>query len=230
MPARTLTPPVHPPAIAGRPVRIEYLGFQNLESHRDFRLRVHLPDGPAEVHVRIPLAAFGDGRVRLQDGPDVCYQKLLRAAAAGEPLGPDAITIDDAELVGYREAHTPVPRTRSFTPSTTPKPTVPRDQVRTPYPQRPSPPPAAVAPPPLFEVGQRVRHAIFGVGVTTSSGGGHTVVCFDDFGKKTFITSILEVDILSAPHAWETSRRGVNQPVAPPVADAGANQALPADK
>ena len=47
--------------------------------------------------------------------------------------------------------------------------------------------------------------------MTISSGVGHTAVCFDAGGKKTFVTSMLEIDVLSAPHLWETSARGVNR-------------------
>jgi hypothetical protein len=50
--------------------------------------------------------------------------------------------------------------------------------------------------------------------VTTSSSGGHTVVRFDQDGLKTFITSMLDVAVLSAPHTWETGPRGNNRPCA----------------
>ena len=215
-----------PAPSAGRPARIEYLGFQNLDQHREFRLRVHLADGATDLRLRIPLAAFGDGRVRLQDGPAVCYERLVRAVAAGEALGGEVITIDDAELIGYREIHTPAPRNRSFSSPSTPRP--PRDPSRTPFRPRPVPPTPAVQPEPAFGVGQRVRHAIFGDGVTASSSAGQTVVCFDEGSRKTFVNSILELDVLSAPHTWETTRRGVNKPVAPTGGDAG--DVLPADE
>jgi hypothetical protein len=208
------------------PPRVEYLGFDSHDQHREFRFRLHVTEGAVELRVRIPLAAFADGRVRMQDGPAVCYQRLVRAAATGELVGQDVITIDDAELAGYREAHTPPARNRSFTPSATAKPAA-RNPPRAPF----SRPPVATPPPepaPLFGVGQRVRHAIFGDGVTASSSGGLTVVCFDEGSKKTFVTSILELDILSAPHTWETTRRGVNQAVARPEAE--ESDALPAEK
>jgi len=48
--------------------------------------------------------------------------------------------------------------------------------------------------------------------VTTASSAGHTAVCFDTGGTKTFVTSLLEVEVLSAPHTWQTNRRGVNRP------------------
>ena len=111
-----LPPPLPPQPSSGRFVRIEYLDFQNVAEHREFRLRAYLPDGSAEFRFRIAVAAFDAGRVRLQDGPDVCYQKVLRAVAAGETPSPDVISIDDLELASYRAAHTPVPKHRSYNP------------------------------------------------------------------------------------------------------------------
>jgi hypothetical protein len=35
-----------------------------------------------------------------------------------------------------------------------------------------------------------------------------------------FVTSLLEVDVLSAPHTWETSVRGTNRPRRAPKAPA----------
>jgi hypothetical protein len=192
-------------------VRIEYVDFQNVAEHREFRLRAYLPDGSAEFRFRIAIAAFDARRVRLQDGPDVCYQKLLRAVAAGETPSPDVISIDDLELASYREAHTPVPKHRSYNPSSAPiRAVVPRKPPRTP--RLPVASLVTNDAEPALEAGQRVSHAVFGVGVTTSSSGGHTVVRFDQDGPKTFITSMLDVAVLSAPHTWETGPRGDNRP------------------
>lgn len=211
-----LPPPVAPPASPARAVRVEYLDFADVAEHREFRFRVSGPDGPTEVRVRIAIAAFAAGRVRLQDGPDVCYQKLLRTVAAGETTSADVITIDEAELTSYREAHTHAPKRRSWTPTPSPSsaPTpafVPRRQPRTPSaPPRVAPPVTSHAAP-AFEEGQRVVHAVHGIGVTTSSSDGHTVVQFDEDGPKTFVTSMLELDVLSPPHTWETGPRGKNR-------------------
>jgi len=215
-----IPPPVRPPPSPFRFLRVEYLDFQNVADDREFRFGVHGPDGSTEVRLRIPIAAFGAVRLRLQDGPDVCYQKLLRSVAAGEAPGGHVITIDDAELASYRDAHTPVTKHRSRPPipaSSEPfEPrTPPRMQVR--LPPRPQPPPP-VAPPvekdaaPMLEEGQRVRHAVFGIGVTTKASRSHTVVRFDQDGPMTFVTSMLKVDVLSAPHTWEAGPRGVNRP------------------
>jgi hypothetical protein len=194
-------------------VRVEYLGFTDVDPYREFRFRLFLPEGQTEVRVRIATAAFGDGRVRLQDGPDVCYQKLLLAVAAGG-VNPEGLTIDDADLVSHRVAHTKVARHRAGwkPPSPDAAAAAPRKpfQTRTPF----RPPVAAAAKveaPPRFQEGQRVTHAAFGIGVMTSSGGGHTVITFDETGPKRFITSMLEVEVLSAPHTWETGPRGKNR-------------------
>jgi hypothetical protein len=109
--------PAPPPTSRGRFVRVEYLDFQNLAEHRQYRFCAQSPDGWAEFRLRIELAAFGAGGVRLQDGPDVCYGKLLLAIAGGELPGAEAITIDDADLASYRAAHTHAPKRRSFSDS-----------------------------------------------------------------------------------------------------------------
>lgn len=212
-PQPLLSPPVPPPPPPGPFVRIEYLDFQNVAEHREFRLRVYGPEGSTQFRFRIAIAAFDAGRVRLQDGPDVCYQKLRQAVAAGETASLDVITIDEADLASYREAHTPAPKHRSWDrASPPPRPTVPPSQRRTPSPQPSVAPLVSIDIAPAFEEGQRVSHAVFGAGVTTSSSGGHTVVRFDQDGPKTFVTSMLDVDVLSAPHTWETGPRGINRP------------------
>ena len=218
MPAQPQLPPplLLPRSSPGPFARVEYLDFENVAEHREFRLRILGPDGSTEVRFRIATAAFGAGRVRLQDGPDVCYQMLLRTVAAGETASPDVITIDDADLATYRELHTQVAKRRSVTPSSSPTPAVVRRrQLRTPSPRLPVAPPVTNDAEPVLQEGQRVSHAVFGVGVTSSSGGGHTVIRFDRDGPKTFVTSLLDVDVLSAPHTWETGPRGANRPCRP---------------
>jgi len=198
--------------------RVEYLGFQDVAEHREFRFRLHGPEGWSTCRLRIALAAFGAGTVRRQDGPDVCYRKLLGAVADDEAASPDVITIDDADLASYREATTPVPKHRSWTRPSPPTPAaVPRRPPRAPSRPLPVAPLLTKDTGPAFEEGQRVSHAVFGVGVTSSSSSGHTVVCFDEAGPKTFVTSMLEVDVLSPPHTWETGPRGRNRPCPTPA-------------
>jgi hypothetical protein len=207
--------------IPARPLRVEFVDFQNVDEHREYRFQVSRADEPTEVRLRVAIASFVAGGVRLQDGPDVCYQKLVRTLADVEGAIPPVITIDDADLTSYRVAHTPVSKHRSFTPSTTPAPAGPPKPPRT-YARPPFAasranvaPVVTKAPVPLFGEGQRVRHAVFGDGVTSSSSPGHTVVHFDKDGSKTFVTAQLELDTLSAPHEWETGPRGVNRACRP---------------
>jgi hypothetical protein len=70
---------------------------------------------------------------------------------------------------------------------------------------------------PLGE-GQRVSHATFGEGVTVSSNGDRTVIRFDVGGPRIFVTSLLQLEVLSPPHSWEASPRGKNRPRKPDLA------------
>jgi|SRR5215470_4905658 len=101
---------------------VEYVGFRTGEDRREYLLRSHLGPEVQEYTVGIALAAFAAGRVRLQDGPEICYLKVLRelqsteAGAARTPY----LTVSDAELADYVAAHTPLPRGRgSFSASAT---------------------------------------------------------------------------------------------------------------
>ena len=218
-----LPPPVSPAPPPGHAVRVEYLDFHDVDGHREFRFHVYGLDGSREFRMRIPNAAFDARRVRLQDGPDLCYQKLLRAIAGGVTTQADVSTIDDVDFFRYRDDCTQVAKRRSRTPASPETETVePRRQS----PYRPRTPRTVsarlpVAPlvtddiEPALEEGQRVKHAVFGMGVTTATTSARTVVSFDRDGPKRFVTSMLEVEVLSAPHTWETSARGVNRPRGP---------------
>ena len=175
--------------------------------------------------MRIANAAFDAHRVRMQDGPDLCYQKLMRVIAAGVSAPPDVITIDDGDFFSYRDEHTVVPKRRSWAPSSPVTPVVgprkqPQYQARTPRTVSPRLPVAPLVPKdtePTFAEGQRVNHAVFGMGVTTATTSARTVVTFDRVGAKSFVTSMLELEVLSAAHTWETSLRGVNRPDSAPA-------------
>ncbi len=201
-------------------VRVEYLDFQDVDEHREYRFAVHGPYGSSEPRLRIANVAFDAHRVLRQDGPDLCYQKLLREIAAGVTEHADVSTIDDVDLLKYREDHTVVARHR---PYTAPSPAKEAAGPRRPLQHRPGTPGTmsrtiAAVPAvsndvePGLEEGQRVRHAIFGLGVTTATTSDRTVVAFDRDGPRSFVTSMLEVEVLSAPHTWSTGPRGVNRP------------------
>jgi len=204
--------------------RIEYRGFKNVGDRREYLLALYGPEGVREFRFSIAIAAFGARLIRLQDAPDFCYQKLVLAVAGGLPANGETIQIEDAELVNYGLAHTPAaPRRKapaSPTPPTPPTPSTPDLEPMVPsgpafMPRRAAlqPPKPVVAPPalPAFGEGQRVHHAVFGDGVISQSAGGRTAVRFDEHGPKTFLTSMLELEVRSEPHTWETGPRGKNR-------------------
>jgi hypothetical protein len=54
----------------------------------------------------------------------------------------------------------------------------------------------------MLQNGQRIQHARFGAGVTTICTDTRTTIAFDEHGVKTFVSSMLEVEILSGPGTW----------------------------
>ena len=102
------------------PIAIQYLGFQNNGARRDYLLQVGRGEQATRHVLSIELAAFSLRLALLQDGPDICYQVLLRALAAPEQPVAEAIAVTEADLAAYRAAHTMPSRRRSFSaPSTT---------------------------------------------------------------------------------------------------------------
>ncbi|MFN8092104.1 MAG: hypothetical protein U0599_07790 [Vicinamibacteria bacterium] len=216
--------PQSPPAALAlrREPRVEYRDFRDVDGHREYRFRVYGPAGSREIRMCIANAAFSAGRVRRQDGAEVCYQKLLRTVAAVDVPYPDTIPVGEADLLRYRDDHAPAPKRRTQPPK---PPAAPEEPERRP-PQyaprakaRPARPPVAEVVPEAvarsFGEGQRVHHATFGAGVTSVSTPDRTVVAFDENGRKTFVTSLLELEVLSPPHTWETGPRGTNRPCNP---------------
>jgi hypothetical protein len=100
---------------------VEYVSFRSGAERREYLLRSHV--GP-EIHehtIGIAHAAFVTGRIRFQDGPEICYLKLMRELeAAADNIPPaDSFIITDAELVDYVTAHT-VPARRRYVPPSPP--------------------------------------------------------------------------------------------------------------
>jgi hypothetical protein len=94
---------------------IQYLGFGNVNGRREYVLDVQRGDEIRRYTVWIELAAFSRGQALLQDGPDICYQKLLRELAGPEQQGSDDIEVTERDLAVYRQSHAPpARRTGSF--------------------------------------------------------------------------------------------------------------------
>jgi hypothetical protein len=111
--------------LAPKAMAVEYRGFQNVGRWREYRLVVGRGAEASRYTVSIELAAFAERQALLQDGPDICYQKLLRELRGPEQPVPFALAVTEAELAAYRAAHsTPgrsslsAARTAARTPAT----------------------------------------------------------------------------------------------------------------
>jgi len=96
-------------------ITIEYVGFRTSTKRREYLLRSHFGPAIRDYTVGIALADFSAGRARFQDGPEICYLKLVReleAQAAGATPGADDLTVTDVELAAYVTAHTTPGRSR----------------------------------------------------------------------------------------------------------------------
>ncbi len=89
---------------------VEYLGFRNAPDRREYLLRVRSGPDAREYTVWIAHAAFAARQALLQDGPDICYQKLRRELADAAFDGARGVAVTEADLVSYREAHAPPAR------------------------------------------------------------------------------------------------------------------------
>jgi hypothetical protein len=108
--------------------QVEYVGFRNGDTTREYSLRVRHPDGQCdEFTLAIEQQAFVTHRVRYQDGAEICFLKLCRAleawALAPESGPPEARqNVTDADLLEYSEGHKVKPRRTGPPPPRTPTP------------------------------------------------------------------------------------------------------------
>jgi hypothetical protein len=91
-------------------VRIQYLGFKSDADAREYRYVVVAAEGQCEFRFRIMHSAFAGSKVLIQDGPDLCYQQLLRELATGDNMQDTTRTVHASDLRAYKDAHTPVAR------------------------------------------------------------------------------------------------------------------------
>ena len=104
--------PLPPPL---KNLTIEYLGFRNADDRREFRLCARVGAEAREFTFWISHAAFAAGWALIQDGPDICYQKLRRELVGAELAGESYVEVTRNELSEYRAAHAPATR-RSLAP------------------------------------------------------------------------------------------------------------------
>jgi len=102
---------------------IQYQGFGNVNGRREYVLDVQRGEETRRYTVWIELAAFSRGQALLQDGPDICYQKLVRELTTPERRSSDGIEVTADDLAAYRASHAPPARRTGF--SASPRPSDP---------------------------------------------------------------------------------------------------------
>jgi hypothetical protein len=90
-------------------VVLQYVGFQSRGAVREYAFNLRGTDGASsEYFVTIANDAFVAHRVRYQDAPDICSLRLYREFATRTDHPPSTrFSVTDAELAGYKAAHTP---------------------------------------------------------------------------------------------------------------------------
>jgi len=90
-------------------VVLQYVGFENRGAVREYTFTLRGTCGASsEYFVTIANDAFVAHRVRYQDAPDICSLRLHREFAIRQDDPPSMrISITDAELAEYKDAHTP---------------------------------------------------------------------------------------------------------------------------
>jgi hypothetical protein len=106
------TAPANAKPTAPQPINIRYLGFKDVDGQRQYSLQAQRGLETSRYTVSIELAAFSKKQALLQDGPDICYQKLRELSALELHPGGD-VEVTEADLAAYRETHSRTPR-RTF--------------------------------------------------------------------------------------------------------------------
>ncbi len=100
--------PARPRKIVPAAVRVEYVGFVSTGLGREYSLVVG-QEGTTESKTFVLVIAdeaFTSRNARYQDGPDICYQKLL-ATLSSSPAPLERIALSEEDLHHYRHAHAP---------------------------------------------------------------------------------------------------------------------------
>jgi hypothetical protein len=95
-----------------KPITIRYLGFKDVDGRREYSLQAQRGMETSRYTVSIEMAAFSKKQALLQDGPDICYQKLRELSALELHPGGE-VEVTEEELAAYRETHSRTPR-RTF--------------------------------------------------------------------------------------------------------------------
>ena len=108
-------------------ITIRYLGFKDVDGRRQYALQAQCGTETSQYTVSIELAAFSKKQALLQDGPDICYQKLRELSVVElHPSG--EVEVTEAELAAYRETHSRAPRRTFSSPAPEAPAPVPEQQ------------------------------------------------------------------------------------------------------
>jgi hypothetical protein len=92
--------------VAAKPIAIRYLGFHEVQGRREYALQARRGEQARRYTVWIELTAFSGRHALLQDGPDICYQKLLHELVGSDLQGCcDGFAVTEDDLAAYRETH-----------------------------------------------------------------------------------------------------------------------------
>lgn len=105
----------HPPLPAH--LLVQYVGFHDTPAGREYVLLAQLGAKSRRYTVWIAQAVFTKRQALLQDGPDICFQKLRRELADSELVGTARIGVTESDLTHYREAHAPATRRPAARPA-----------------------------------------------------------------------------------------------------------------
>lgn len=89
---------------------LQYTGFSVAAGGREYSFRVHRPNEEDRgFSVTVDNAGFLTGKLKFQEGPDICYRKLLNALAAEDGDSPALARqhVTESELVDYKTVSSP---------------------------------------------------------------------------------------------------------------------------
>ena len=89
---------------------IQYVGFDTAPSSRLYTFHViDVPHQAREFTVKLQSEAFRPDRLSLQDGPGICYARLVQELRAGtsEPPSGACLSVAERDIDAYIEQHHP---------------------------------------------------------------------------------------------------------------------------
>jgi hypothetical protein len=92
---------------------VQYVGFDDVPGRRNYHLVVQVGETIRELTVWIARDAFTRRAAAVQDGPDICFQKILRELSGGSLDSHATIGVTDGDLVIYKQAREPQPAKRT---------------------------------------------------------------------------------------------------------------------